>query len=566
MLGFDWKNEIMGFQTLPVVVLSRRVLGDSCDDVVAFVLEKSEGQNCLFERPCRHIIREIVVYIQDKDLNFLIWNYTNLDTSFAKGNEQIPPPLPLSLSLSLSLTLTQRFSERFPFSRFYSDSRFHLRFLMMKKFQEEVHSDDGSYELIDFNDYAGDMEHLNTTTNDHSGFQDSSNKDDGNDEEEDDNEGEEEVSGMDFADSRKITVIPLSTDYDEDTPIKEVSKTYILQYLPAKSLARCRLVSKEWDSWISSPFFKHSQSQHFSQTSGFFRDEDKTTTHFISLDYFSYGVPYPCLSFLPKKAFLKSSCNGLLLCQSFEDDENYVCNPANKQWIELPKYSFYHGKEPKGVLAFEPSSLEFEPYYQVKCPFSIPGEEPILYFDIYDSKTKSWRICDEICTDLNESDIKTDGIFVNGVVYWETTGGKLLAFDMKNEIYGIQTLPVFGGVLSKVHGEICYVKGYYRYSDKEFVLNVHHGGGLMSLKNTITFGVPCDDVIVESGNKKVVKCEILGNSCDDVVAVILKRSQWHESLFAYHVKDRRVEGPWFLQRYFKSKLFPYVNSLVSLAA
>lgn len=478
------------------------------------------------------------------------------------------------------------------------------------EFKEEVHSD-GSYELIDFNDYVGDVEHLNTEadfssntdlsndssydflsseldilyltegepSNNTTAYEDnlsaqiqSFSLEPENQTKSDSSEEEEDLLGMDFPDSvdtgkkRDFMTMAYENSYldiydypthiklKDDITIKEMAKKHILRYLPAKSLARCQLVSKEWDSWISSPFFAHTQSQYFSQTSGFFQDDDGFI-RFISLDNSSYGVPNPSLYFLPQKAFIKSSCNGLLLCQAFDDEnEFYICNPVNKQWIQLPNSSYYHGKNPKIVLAFEPSSLNFEPCYQVICPFSIPNEGPILNFDIYDSKTKSWRTSEVICVNL---DIKSDGIFVNGVVYWETTGGEMLGFDLKNEFYGVQTIPV-GGAFSKVNGVLSYVKGYYCHSVRMCVLDVY-GGDVMSLKSTMSFDVPFDGG--EDG--EMFDCRVLGNSCDDIVAFILENSKGQKCLFVYHVKDGKVEGPWFL--WGSVKLFPYVNSLVSIS-
>ncbi|KAI3519266.1 hypothetical protein L1887_08295 [Cichorium endivia] len=169
------------------------------------------------------------------------------------------------------------------------------------------------------------------------------------------------------------------------------------------------------------------------------------------------------------------------------------------------------------------------------------------------------RASREICVDLGISDLISDGVFVNGVVCWEVTGGKLLAFDMKNEIYGVQTLPE-GGALSMVHGELCYVKGhYYRHSNKMCVLEVYNGS-LMSLKKTMRFCVPFDDVALGD----VVGCSVLGNTCDDDIVVILKKAEGRDCLFVYRVKRQKVEGPLLLDS--SIKLFPYVNSLVSIAA
>lgn len=366
-----------------------------------------------------------------------------------------------------------------------------------------------------------------------------------------------------------MTMICQSSDYDLfDYPvhiklkddIREVAKNHIIRYLPAKSLAKCRRVSKEWNQWISSPFLAHMQSQYFRKTSGFFQSS-KPVIRFFALENSAYGVPDPSLGFLPMDVSIKSSCNGLLLCQAVDDDNiYYICNPANEQWVRLPPSNYYHGAKPNIVLAFEPSSFNFEPCYQVVCPFSLPDPDmgPIVYFDIYDSKAQSWRISDAICVDLDESDVKSEGIFVDGNVYWETTGGVLLAFDLKNEIYGVQKLPLDeGGALSKVHGELCYVKAQYHHSMRLCMLVVY-GGVTMSLKNTISFDVSVDGV--EDG--EFVECRVVANPRDDVLAVVVKASQGQERLYVYHVKDQILQGPWFISH--SRKLFPYVNSLVSL--
>ncbi|PWA56095.1 Concanavalin A-like lectin/glucanase, subgroup [Artemisia annua] len=90
----------------------------------------------------------------------------------------------------------------------------------------------------------------------------------------------------------------------------------------------------------------------------------------------------------------------------------------------LPPSSYYHGPTPENALAFEPSSLNFEPSYQVICLYTLPY--------------------------LSQGTIVGNGIFVSGVAYWGTTGGEFLGFYLKNEIYGVQYIPYGeGGGLSK---------------------------------------------------------------------------------------------------------------------
>nr|XP_043632876.1 uncharacterized protein LOC122604047 [Erigeron canadensis] len=344
--------------------------------------------------------------------------------------------------------------------------------------------------------------------------------------------------------------------------IRDVAKNHITRYLPAKSLARSRLVCKEWNRWISSPFFAHLQSQYFRKTSGFFQDD--CPIRFISSSNPAYGVPHPSLSFFPVEVTIRSSCNGLLLCQAvYGDKAYYVCNPATKQWTRLPDSSYYHGEEPRIVLAFEPSSLNFGPCYQVLCAFSLPDplQGPIVYFDMYDSVTQSWKVSDMVCVDLDQSDVKGGGIFVDGIVYWETLGCELLAFDLKNEIYGVQKLPfVGGGGLVKIFGEICYVNAHYHHPMRSCILDVY-GGSVMSLRKTMYIKVSLGDI--EDG--ELLNCSVVPNSSDDaVVGVIVENSGGRKYLYVHRVKDQRTQGPCFLLG--SKNLFAYVNSLANLNA
>lgn len=347
-------------------------------------------------------------------------------------------------------------------------------------------------------------------------------------------------------------------NFEMKNDIRDVAKNQILRFLPAKALARSRLVSRKWNEWIKNPFFWHMQCQSHKDTSGFFQDNN-TIIRFISLNHDASGVPHPDLSFIPRRVFIKASCNGLLLCQTSTDDSEFlVCNPANKQYFWLPPSSYYHGATPKIVLAFEPSSLNFEPSYQVICPFSLPdpSQGPIVYFDIFDSRTRSWRVSETICVDLHESDVRSNGIYVGGVAYWETTGGELLGFDLKNEIYGVQSVPyVEGGALSKVNGELCYVKANYHHETSYCFLDVFSGGA-MTLKDSLGFEVDC----FEDGMD--VNCVVVGNPCDDMIAVVLQ-SRRANHLYAYSLKEKMAIGPCIIWGSVV-KLFPYVNSLIPI--
>ncbi|PPR88940.1 hypothetical protein GOBAR_AA31745 [Gossypium barbadense] len=122
---------------------------------------------------------------------------------------------------------------------------------------------------------------------------------------------------------------------------------------------------------------------------------------FMSLDPRAYGVPDPSLTFLPEPVDVRTSYNGLLCCQGRTAYRPYyICNPANKQWKELPKPDDDHGPDPALVLVFEPPIMNFTADYKLVCPF--PSELGGYKFEVYSSDRGSWRTSGEIRFDDNE--------------------------------------------------------------------------------------------------------------------------------------------------------------------
>ncbi|KAL2551552.1 hypothetical protein Fot_05171 [Forsythia ovata] len=334
----------------------------------------------------------------------------------------------------------------------------------------------------------------------------------------------------------------------EDTEIKDIVKDHALPYLPAKSLMRFRAVSKEWDQWITSPFFSHKQSNSFRDMSGFFhQSQNRTTTSFISLSKAAYGIPDVSLKFLPEPVVIRSSCNGLLLCQeAFGEKKYYVCNPSNKKWKAIPFPNFYQGEEPAILLAFEPSVFNFEADYHLIC--AVPMlDNMTVHFEIYSSETRSWKHSAAVCVELEDSIIKSNGFYMEGIAYWETSSDDVLAFDFKNDIYQVLVLPserAPDGVLTRFHGELCYVCGYNQ-SGNLYTVNIY---GNMSLKHSLFFDL--EELCTQH-------CRVLPCINSDFVNILARGK-----LYCYNLKDQKFEvvsfkGIWDHQ----ANYLPYVNSL-----
>lgn len=341
--------------------------------------------------------------------------------------------------------------------------------------------------------------------------------------------------------------------------INDVAKHHILPFLPAKSLLRFRSVSKEWDQWIGHPFLAHKQSYFFRAISGFFFQTDYSH-YFEALDKPAYGIPRPSLWFLPEEVKVKSSCNGLLLCHGLGwQNRYYVCNPANGEFHVLPAAEYYHGEKPNLVLAFEPSPLNFGAHYHVICAFEPFDDSPVLYFEIYSSETKTWRCSD--CADIGISTLQDNGFYMNGVAYWLTSSGELLAYDVKNELCGVQPIPCevkAEGILALMDDEIAYIQAYipaFREDDQSQMCIIEIFGGVgMILKRRVAVDVEFVSRFYST------RCRVLLSLNNNVLIIYIAGM-----IYSFNIIDEKFEAMNTREKYHSEGLyFPYVNSLVSL--
>ncbi|XVF59604.1 hypothetical protein PTKIN_Ptkin07bG0289200 [Pterospermum kingtungense] len=341
---------------------------------------------------------------------------------------------------------------------------------------------------------------------------------------------------------------PRHSSLKNEVRLVEVVMDHALHLLPAKSLCRFRTVSKGWDQWLSSPLFAHRQTTHFKDISGLFCQVSGFDLSFISLDRKAYGIPDPSLKFLPEPVNIRSSCNGLLCCQSVGDNAYYICNPVTKEWKMLPKSILYHGPEAAIVLVFEPQALDFNESYELVCAVTFP-DDPFVKFEIYSSRSSSWRVSETMCFELGGMELH-NGYYMKGAVYWESSSGVILAFDLRYEQYGILPLPLsdglLNGALTMMHGELCYILP--RSQDNTCTVYVH-GNMDMRLKSVIN--LPRDNV---GGTFDV--CRALPSINDDILMLALGTK-----VIAYHVREQKVELIYTLAFGAWARFFPYVNSL-----
>lgn len=238
--------------------------------------------------------------------------------------------------------------------------------------------------------------------------------------------------------------------------LKLIIREHALQFLPAKSLLKFRGVCRDWRHMISTPFFAHNQSLSFGSLSGLFFQNHGDLPALISIDPQSCGVPDPTLKFLPVPVDILASSNGLLCCQARTDDRAYyICNPVTMQWKKLPQPSMEHGREPAVVLIFKPSLLNFVAEYKLVCAIPSNDFDDATEFEIYSSKDESWKVSGEINFAVRKL-IPKCGVSVNDIVYWQTSHGHILSFDLiKDRSQVINACNGTFETLGEMNGKLC---------------------------------------------------------------------------------------------------------------
>ncbi|KAF9609431.1 hypothetical protein IFM89_016231 [Coptis chinensis] len=353
--------------------------------------------------------------------------------------------------------------------------------------------------------------------------------------------------------------------------VEVIVRENALPCLPAKSLLKFRVVCKDWCQLIATPFFTHNQSHKFRKMSGLFHQSQMggLAPAFIPVDVAAYGVPDPSLSFLPVPVNIKSSTNGLLLCQGQTGEKRYyVCNPVNMQWKVLPKQTCDHGSDPAVVLVFEPSVLNFSADYKVVCAIASVEFPDATEFEIYSSEKNSWKLSREIC--FNQKVVPTSGLYVDKTVYWQSSRA-ILAFDPISEhavTHGAYAS--YRSCYIEMNGQLCYGS----LAGKK--LSVYPANLYQNTMPMNMYGSkPKLDVVVDilsPGNTSGARdymgnregAQVLPSVSGDVLVFKTGGTITSYNICTKQFKDLHKSESG--QDYFNGRFFAYVNSLVSVSS
>ncbi|KAL8135075.1 hypothetical protein AgCh_009916 [Apium graveolens] len=245
----------------------------------------------------------------------------------------------------------------------------------------------------------------------------------------------------------------------EDNKVKDIGNDItfnVISRLPTKTLFGMKCVSKEWQHLMLDRSFIKSQLKSKEPTSGFFFQEkfqwckeDIKSVNYIQAEADVTKVHSTVLDFLPETVVVQSSVHGLICCRSCFPSQNpiiYVCNPVNKEWVSLP-YPEYDIQDSL-ALGFDPfvDPIDVSTNYKVIRVYEVDADmdnmDDIMYsFDVYSSQTRAWRKAVEICQ-CSSHLYKNKGLFIKGIFYWLTHRGKILMFDVKNELALLIAVPL----------------------------------------------------------------------------------------------------------------------------
>ncbi|KAM0032486.1 putative F-box domain-containing protein [Helianthus debilis subsp. tardiflorus] len=341
--------------------------------------------------------------------------------------------------------------------------------------------------------------------------------------------------------------------------LKLIIREHALQFLPAKSLFKFRGVCRDWRLVISTPFFAHNQSLSYSSVSGMFFQSRGDPPTFISTDPESCGVPDPALSFLPSPIDIVASSNGLLCCQAKTGDRAYyICNPVTKQWKKLPKPSMEHGLEPAAVLIFKPSLLNFVAEYKLICAFRSNDFDDATEFEIYSSKDDAWKVSGEITFSAKKL-IAKSGVCVNDVVYWQSSHGSILVYDMtKDRSQVIHGCYSGHGTLGEFNGKLCSASVNGRTLTVNVISNIYSNTMQMGSRAQLWTDKIRIPLITEMFNVSSYDLFPVLYAGSEIALVLSGRS-----IYRCDLKTTEVRFLVALPRP-EQKGIPYVNSLVAL--
>ncbi|CAA7012902.1 unnamed protein product [Microthlaspi erraticum] len=329
----------------------------------------------------------------------------------------------------------------------------------------------------------------------------------------------------------------------------------ILSRVPAKTVARLRSTSKQWNAVLTSESFAkaHSAANARKEALSIMLRDSRVFTLKVNLHgIHNNGAPSVTVAaklYLKDPLYLSSHvdicnvfhCDGLLLCNTM-DNRLVVWNPCSGEtkWIK-PKINYkdsdnyalgYHNKsscKKYKILRIDCSSSQYGGYYQ---------HGGYHRYEIYDSTSDSWMFFD---TDTSWT-LQARSISVKGNTYWVATDNTqamgsaktLVRFDYSKDIFEnlsfpVNTFPISNATLSVVREEQLFVCCSYLHTAESDVWVTTRTGSVLSWSKFLTLKIDPEDALqhltfmADEQNKVIVFCGI--NSAHQTVLHIMGKNK-----------------------------------------
>ncbi|XP_075488578.1 F-box/kelch-repeat protein At3g06240-like [Primulina tabacum] len=223
----------------------------------------------------------------------------------------------------------------------------------------------------------------------------------------------------------------------------------ILSRLPAKSVGKCRCVSKPWNNLLSSPLFTSKSHQE-----NLILISSSRSLHTISttqMDGFSRN-----LDLLPDTwDVIVGSSDGLVFLTN-EEDGKFLVNPITLQKVHVqdsPLALYKPGSFSMHGFGYDSSSDDYKivtlSYFDTDNEYEPDCAD--TFVDVYSVKTGVWKRLDSSPYDHAVPDLAS-GAFVNGAIHWLASGrdqesgypSVIAAFDLAREAF--DEIPAPSGV------------------------------------------------------------------------------------------------------------------------
>ncbi|KAF2305739.1 hypothetical protein GH714_007941 [Hevea brasiliensis] len=217
----------------------------------------------------------------------------------------------------------------------------------------------------------------------------------------------------------------------------------ILSRSSLKTLARCRLLSKEINSLTYQSAFLNLHCPRTKTISGYFVQSlryNKYSSAFIDNSCSDYKLS---LDFLCVPVKIEASTSqGILLCSYNREriPRYYVCKPSTEEWQIIPNPKTRYFTEGFAMIVLKSNPL----HYRI-VRFSRPLGSHKRYHlrcELFDSMTRAWKQLQEVKFSYGEF-LKSFEPTVSacGSLHWLTTKNNILAFHEDIEKYSIYSLP-----------------------------------------------------------------------------------------------------------------------------